>query len=230
MGLEGRFHWGILSRYARAVKSVEQIRRRFERFEPERVPTAGLNRAAVAVVLRDHPSGPELLFIERATRDGDPWSGHMAFPGGRLEELDGSSRAAAERETLEEVGLSLAGAEYVGHLADLQGSPRFRQNRLVVSAHVYHLLDDPGPVALELSEVRSCFWFPLPQILDPERHVDYRTPQTGEMSFPGILVGEPKRHVVWGLTYRFLDIFMGAIESPLPDRWSSSDKAAFRES
>ena len=50
------------------------------------------------------------------------------------------------------------------------------------------------------------------------------------MSFPGILVGEPERHVVWGLTYRFLDIFMGAIESPLPDRWSSSDKAAFRES
>ena len=41
--------------------------------------------AAVAAVLRVVDGAPELLFIKRADHDGDPWSGHMAFPGGRYE-------------------------------------------------------------------------------------------------------------------------------------------------
>jgi hypothetical protein len=50
------------------------------------------------------------------------------------------------------------------------------------------------------------------------------------MEFPGILVGEPGRHVVWGLTYRFLELFMDAIEHPLPDRSADFDLSAYSES
>ena len=40
--------------------------------------------AAVALVLRVGETGAlELLFIKRAEFEGDPWSGHVAFPGGR---------------------------------------------------------------------------------------------------------------------------------------------------
>src|ERR1700682_285931 len=49
-------------------------------------PRGDAPRAAVAAVLRAGTTGPEILFIERAKREGDPWSGHMAFPGGRRDD------------------------------------------------------------------------------------------------------------------------------------------------
>ena len=63
--------------------------------------------AAVAAVLRFGEKGPEVLFIERAVKEGDPWSGQMAFPGGRTELKDKSSLDTARRETLEEIGFDL---------------------------------------------------------------------------------------------------------------------------
>jgi hypothetical protein len=42
---------------------------------------------------------------------------------------------------------------------------------------------------------------------------------TGSFEFPGIVVGEPDRHVVWGLTYRFLEVFFRALGRPFPDSW-----------
>ncbi|MEE3328963.1 MAG: CoA pyrophosphatase [Myxococcota bacterium] len=197
--------------------TLSQIRGPLAALEPETISDGTLFRAAVALVLREGAQGLEVFFIERSQREDDPWSGHMAFPGGRLEEVDADSRAAAERETLEEVGIPLADAEYLGRLTDLQGSPRFRQNRLVVSAHMYHS-DFSGPLTLDQIEVSSAMWFPVELLCDPSTHVFYRTSEAGNMEFPGLEVGEPGRHVVWGLTYRFLEIFMEAIGRPLPKR------------
>src|SRR5688572_28899501 len=74
-----------------------------------RILTPTAKHAAVAAVLHEPGEGhPELLFIERAEHPLDPWSGHMAFPGGRVDPGDPGPRHAAERETLEEVGLDLA--------------------------------------------------------------------------------------------------------------------------
>ena len=72
--------------------------------QPYLVGSTDKTRAAVAAVLGPTPEGLQLLFIERAQHPDDPWSGHIAFPGGRIEIDDPSPRAAAERETLEEVG------------------------------------------------------------------------------------------------------------------------------
>src|SRR5437868_134308 len=89
--------------------------------EPRRVPhEMAPRRAAVAAVLRQGEIEPEVLFIHRAEHPLDPWSGHMAFPGGRVEPQDASEQAAAERETEEEVGLRLAEAAVrAGRLNDL---------------------------------------------------------------------------------------------------------------
>jgi hypothetical protein len=46
----------------------------------------------------------------------------------------------------------------------------------------------------------------------------------GGKQLPGILVGASDRHIVWGLTYRFLDIFLGAVGKPLPEQWTASDR------
>jgi 8-oxo-dGTP pyrophosphatase MutT (NUDIX family) len=180
--------------------------------------------AAVAMVLRDAARGPEVLFIERARREGDPWSGHMAFPGGRIDPGDAHANGAAVRETREEVGVDLANSELLGRLDDLRGRHAAAPDRaLVISAFVYHTVD-PAPLVPNW-EVEQAFWFPVRDLLQPERHVEYAIEREKEVRFPGILVGEPERHVVWGLTYRFLEVFFEIVGTPLPNRW---DEFEFR--
>ena len=199
------------------MKSLAEIRSALSAHEPETLPAPSRGHAAVAVILREVGGVPEVLFIERAKREGDPWSGHMAFPGGRLDRADEHARNAAERETLEEVGVSLAGAEALGRLDDLRGHPAAaRSGAAVISAFVYHVAD-PGPLKPN-REVEQAFWFPLASLCDPARSVEYSMTLSGGLCYPGILVGEPERHVVWGLTYRFLEVFFEIIGRPLPNR------------
>ena len=207
-----------------AVIPVELVRRALANHRAVSLPVGGLRHAAVAIVLTEGRAGADVLFIERARSPGDPWSGHMAFPGGRVDPGDRDGRAAAERETFEEAGLSLAGAELLGRLDDKRGNPR-TQPELVISAFVYHA-STPGALAIN-HEVQDAFWFPLTGLLDRARHVQYTA--HGEYEFPGILVGEPDRHVVWGLTYSFLESFFSVLGSPLPDRWTAEMRGFARQ-
>jgi 8-oxo-dGTP pyrophosphatase MutT (NUDIX family) len=199
------------------MSSLDEIRRALAAHRPVTVPAVGKRSAAVAVVLRQVNRRAEVLFIERAKQEGDPWSGHMAFPGGRIDAGDPDSRTTAERETLEEVGVDLSSAERLGRLDDLQGHRAAGVPTMVISAFVYHLRDSPA--LLPNHEVREAFWFPLASLSDPERRVEYPLPRSFGGPYPGILVGEPDRHVVWGLTYRFLEVFFEVIGRPLPQRW-----------
>ena len=134
----------------------------------------------------------------------------MAFPGGRIDLADATARSAAERETLEEVGLSLGGAERLGRLDDLEGLKGGGLSAgIVISAFVYHH-QSPGPLRANY-EVEEAFWVSLSVLSDPARRVEYRHPLLGAEIYPGILVGDPDRHVVWGLTYRFVEIFLSAV-------------------
>jgi len=175
--------------------------------------------AAVAVVLRDGPRSAEVLLIERAIHEDDPWSGHMAFPGGRREPADESMRTTASRETFEEVGLELESAEYLGQLDELVGNRRVSP-RLVVSAHAFHQPNDQEFV-LDPAEVQQAFWFPLAGLHEAERQVEHIVPEMPDVRFPGVVVGEPGRHVVWGLTFRFLDRMLQVLEHPFESSWGN---------
>ena len=212
--MKARAHASIVER----VVGLDQIARALASNEPELMSGEGKQLAAVAMVLRACTGGDEVLFIERAKHEADPWSGHMAFPGGRVEPGDAHPRAAAERETFEEVGISLAGAQHIGRLPDLPGRGAAKEHGLVISGHVY-LLEEDTLLAIDTAEVQSAFWFPLSELHNPERHVPHTYPGAG-MDFPGILVGEPGRHVVWGLTYRFLEEFFEIVGAPLASRWN----------
>jgi 8-oxo-dGTP pyrophosphatase MutT (NUDIX family) len=90
---------------------------------PVRVDAAGLRRAAVVMLLTP---GRRVWFVQRAERAGDPWSGHVAFPGGHEEPGDADLRHTARRETWEEVGVDLEaspGALWLGELDELQTRP-----------------------------------------------------------------------------------------------------------
>ena len=218
----GLSHSAILER----MPPIPQIRSALANYQPQLVTEGEARRAAVAMVLRTNPgSDPEVLLIERAEKKGDPWSGHMAFPGGRVDAEDASVEYAARRETLEEVGVSLDEAEPLGQLDDLQGRHAGRPSALVISAFVYHH-PSPGRLIREEKEVRSAFWVPLWNLADPDRHVRRAFRETGSMELPGIIVGEPDRHVIWGLTYRFIEVFYAAVERPFPNSWGDAQGLA----
>jgi 8-oxo-dGTP pyrophosphatase MutT (NUDIX family) len=163
-------------------------------------------RAAVASVFRptDDGSGAELLFIQRATKPTDPWSGQMAFPGGRKEPRDHSPQATAARETWEEVGLELDPATSIGSLSELDGG-RANNRRIIVSAHAFWL-DGPRPALRPNHEVADTVWVPIRDLGDPGRYIDYRYPLTDSL-FPGIQL-DADGQVIWGLTLRLLsDLF-----------------------
>ncbi len=163
-------------------------------------------RAAVALVLHAAAGGAlELLFIERAQRSGDPWSGHMAFPGGGILPADVDARRAAERETWEEVGVELTAANFVGNLGSLRGRPR----GILVSGFVYAFAEAP-PLACS-AEVQSAFWFSVAELWSPVRRVENMFPGWSDGVYPGIRVGVAQHQVVWGLTYRFLESFSGIL-------------------
>jgi 8-oxo-dGTP pyrophosphatase MutT (NUDIX family) len=203
------------------VPRIDEIRSAIARYAPALAERPSDRHASVALVLRDgRAHGAEILFIERAVKEGDPWSGHMAFPGGRVDAPHESPEEAAVRETLEEVGLSLAAGEKLGRLDDLEGRHAGRSAGMVISGFVYHL-PEPGALVTQVSEVREAFWVPVRDLVEPARQVRRAFRGTGTFEFPGIVVGEPDRHVVWGLTYRFLEVFFRALGRPFPSAWDS---------
>lgn len=160
-------------------------------------------RAAVAAILRERPAPAaeelEILFIRRADRPGDPWSGHMAFPGGRHEAHDGDLVVTALRETAEELGLDLnAHGELLGRLDDVPAYARGRRTGIVVTPFVWLLHRTPSLVPNH--EVDEIHWASVPRLLSGEADttVEYRW-NDRSFELPGYRVGE---RVVWGLTHR----------------------------
>ena len=168
--------------------------------------------AAVAAVVRDGLHGPEVLFIERAAKHGDPWSGQIAFPGGRTDPGDRDSWATAARETGEEVGFDLSATTPLGRLTDLEGGPRGTRLKLRVSPHICWF-DGERP-DLDLNhEVADVLWVPLEHVADPANHVDYAYPPLGSQLWPGVQLDAHR--VLWGLTLRMTDDLFRRIGHPL---------------
>ena len=133
----------------------------------------------------------------------------MAFPGGHLDPTDPDLRAAAARETWEEVGLSLDGAEYLGPLDEQGAMARGKHLDMLVAPHVFIMEGDP-PLTLNY-EVADTVWAPLTPMLLGELH-HWRTMEiTGsDTVFNGYLVDDA--YFVWGLTYRMMKSFFSVIE------------------
>jgi 8-oxo-dGTP pyrophosphatase MutT (NUDIX family) len=161
-------------------------------------------RAAVALVLRENSSGePEILFIERAEREDDPWSGQMAFPGGRVDEGETDLQAAV-RETSEEVGLHLTFGDYLGHFQEVQGRKGGKMLPFYISPHVFYYTGDEN-FRLDLDEVAEAMWIPLRHLMDARnfRHFEFKRDGV-EVRLPGI---QFPRKILWGLTYMHLSNF-----------------------
>jgi 8-oxo-dGTP pyrophosphatase MutT (NUDIX family) len=173
----------------------------------------GQNRAAVALILAGPERALRLCFIRRAEREGDPWSGHMAFPGGRADPADPTAQAVAERETREEVGLALHPEHLIAPLAELPVRLAGRETGMTLSSFVYYL--GPEPAALQPNgEVAGAYWIDLRHLWDPANGTHYRLQREGvDMVFPAIRFQDT---VIWGLTFRLLTQFSSNVNRPLP--------------
>lgn len=171
-------------------------------------------RASVAIILGQLDSEPRVLLIRRAESPLDPWSGHMALPGGRRDPEDHDDLATAIRETLEEVGVDLEkSATLLGRLDDVRASARGRPVDMAISPFVFSV-KSPSPVA-PTAEVVAAYWEPLLPLFNGQANMTYATDlPDGRVS---VAAWNVQGNVVWGLTYRMLDnlfSLMRACSSP----------------
>ena len=162
---------------------------------------AGVRRAAVALIIRAGIGGePELLFIKRAEYPGDPWSGQVAFPGGREESADPTLADTAIRETREETGIDLVSdATMLGPLDDLRPQT-VRLPAVIVRPYVL-LLNRFEPLVLS-DEVALAFWVPLAAFKDAPAWRDTDVLARGVQL--NIRAFHHQGHVIWGMTERIL--------------------------
>lgn len=185
--------------------TLEMLRKRLAHREPHRLAdaTPGTRQAAVGLVLvpAQPGAGLELLLIKRADHSEDPWSGHIALPGGRREPDDTDLFATVTRETIEEVGIELERQHLLGELDDLR--PRTPTLPPVVVRPFVFALDTRPPVRPS-REVALSIWASLEELLSPTalRQVDL-PPIVSRVNAYQI-----QGHTVWGMTERILTPFL----------------------
>ena len=177
-------------------------------------PESAAARASVALLLRAGVPDPELLLIRRAEREGDPWSGHMAFPGGRASPADPGPEATAAREAWEEVGIDpLRQGRLLGALDEV--APRSARGSfgIIVSPFVFTVGEDAEVKTNH--EVQDALWIGVGDLLRPDAVTEYlhELADGATLPFPAF---DARGYVVWGMTHRiltgFLELYAAAVE------------------
>ena len=157
--------------------------------------------AAIALMLKPKNQDFKVLFVKRAENPADPWSGQVAFPGGKRDVKDKSLKQTVVRETLEETNINLLdGCRFLGVLAAIRST---RKPEMKILPFVI-LLEHEPPIKLNIQELEGSVWISLEELA--------RNKSTAKFSFgevPAYIVGN---NVIWGLTYRILESFFHTLE------------------
>lgn len=200
---------------------IHHIKDRLKDHEPS-FPEVGekTRRAAVAIVFREVSGAAEVLFIRRAEVDGDPWSGHMAFPGGHSEPHDIGLHQTAMRETHEETGIDLdAHGSLISGLDALHAMARGRRVDMVIAPYVFELT---GAATIAPNhEVAEVIWSPVQPLISGEVYAVKKWEHAG-MSRRMAGYEVDGGHIVWGLTYRIL----GSLFQILHPEWKPPEEPA----
>jgi 8-oxo-dGTP pyrophosphatase MutT (NUDIX family) len=189
------------------------------------VPAESTPSAAVAILhaLSSASEEETVLLIRRAQRQGDPWSGHWSFPGGRRDAGDADLLSTALRELREECGIELGPEHLHERLAD-DWAGRVIGSFVMVAPFVFRV-PRQLPMQVDAAEVAEAVWMPLAVVRDEALHSVRQLPGlAAERRFPAFdLRGTP----VWGFTYRVLCQWAGvpvADEGLLPNHQRTPGK------
>jgi 8-oxo-dGTP pyrophosphatase MutT (NUDIX family) len=152
--------------------------------------------------------------MKRSEREGDRWSGHVSFPGGRYDDGDADLLATAIRETREELSLDLEGtARPLGRLDDVAAIAKGKVLPMAISPFVFVQTEATPPLVLN-DEAESAFWLPLDRVVSGELSgtLDYTMgPVPLKLS-----CWRYEGFVIWGLTHKMISRLLavaGAQES-----------------
>jgi len=177
--------------------------------EPVGVPDESVDRrAAVTIVLSPDPaqvSRVDTLLILRAELEGDPWSGHVAFPGGRVELDDADLIHTAQRELEEETGVVIPRNSYLGRLDDLH--PRSPHLPSIAVTPFVAWLESRVPIQ-ESGELAGHYWVPLPDLASRHLRSSFRREAPYPKQFETI---EVAGITVWGMTLTIIDNFLARL-------------------
>jgi len=156
-------------------------------------------KAAVAVLVKPSQDDIEFFLVKRAEVDDDPWSGDMAFPGGKKNPEDINLTATVVREVREETNIDLNEFELLGFMEPVFSSVR---RALAVQPIVFKLNEYPR-VTLNY-ELTKYLWAPL-------NDLKLCKTQAIVKGWEGP-VYKVQGEIVWGLTFRMLEKILAILE------------------
>jgi 8-oxo-dGTP pyrophosphatase MutT (NUDIX family) len=170
----------------------------------------GVLNAAVALVFRVQNDSIELLFMQRAQHPKDPWSGHIAFPGGACEKEDQHTQATAIRETHEELGVILSDENWLGSINHVYGPVIDQDKRVRLAPHIF-LLDEQQELILN-EEAQDAFWVPLSRLVLQQNIKTFNHNELSQYQMYGIDLGISPNILLWGLSLKVLYDFFDHIK------------------
>ncbi len=157
--------------------------------------------AAVVVLLRAVNQDFQVLFVQRAEKFSDPWSGQTAFPGGKGNPEDRNLKETAVRETLEETSINLLeGCRFLGVMEPVRSTQKPEMQVLPFIV----LLEGEQVIKLN-EELTEYFWISLKEL---NQHRGTTKFSFGE--YPAYII---KRYIIWGLTYKILQNLVSLFSS-----------------
>jgi len=164
--------------------------------------TEELPRAAVCLILKPGSKELEVLMIKRKDISSDPWSGHMAFPGGHYAKTDKDLLSTVVREVFEETSIDLRNCSMLGTLDEVPPL-----NRKISVTPFVALAPKEIELKIGESEVAKYFWIPISFFLDTKNRTTYSSERSGKkFTVPAYLFSG--QYVIWGMSYRIIQDFL----------------------
>jgi len=156
--------------------------------------------AAVSIILKSTLEDYEILFVKRVNRISDPWSGQIAFPGGKRDPKDRNLKDTVIREVFEETSIKLKEGSFLGVLKTISSKPKrtFKILPFIV------FLEESPTIDLNKKELDRFFWVSFEKIESNRGIVDF-----GDRKVPAYIFGDD---IVWGVTYKILRDFIEIVE------------------
>ena len=156
-------------------------------------PSADAETRPAAVLIPVIDRRPEAsVLLTRRTETLSQHAGQIAFPGGKMDQTDGSPVDTALREAEEEVGLDRAHVEVIGFLETYQTITNIRVAPAVA------VVSPNFTLQLDPREVADAFEVPLRFLMSGENHQIHSFRRQGrERYYYAMPYGD---HYIWGAT------------------------------